>query len=146
MKTKQVTTKTKTAKATVVAAPVTPEPANVTAVVVTPKAKKNAAELATAAAAVIGAKLEAKREGTVAPAPVAAIAEATSKRVTPGAKIEEWRVVRSQRTAQAGFFLQGGHFKMMPTGRNHFIVGYESFHAEKSEAFAALAKQTPAAA
>ena len=63
--------------------------------VVTPKAKKNADELATAAAAVIGAKLEAKREGKT---PIAAI-EATIKRITPGAKISEWRVVRSQRTA-----------------------------------------------
>ncbi len=108
---------------------------------VVPKAKKNAAELATAAAAVIGAKLEAKRESTT---PIAA--EATSKRVTPGAAISEWRVVRSQRTAQPGWFLQGGSYQMAPNGRNAFVCGYESYHAEKAEAFAALAKQTPAAA
>ncbi|MGA7234737.1 MAG: hypothetical protein WBY44_03600 [Bryobacteraceae bacterium] len=114
---------TKNTKATVTA-PVTPEP--------------KPAILATALP---------KKKIAAAPAPVAAIAEATSKRITPGAAIAEWRVVRSQRTAQAGFFLQGGHFEMMPNGRNHFVCGAELFFEDRAAAFGALAeRKTPAAA
>ncbi len=82
-----------------------------------------------------------------APAPVAAIAEATSKRITPGAAITEWRVVRSQRTAQPGFFVQGGSFQMQVNGRNHFVCGAELFFEDRAAAFGALAeRKTPAAA
>ena len=121
---------TKTAEATVTAS-VTPAPANLSPIGLTPKAKKIKAAPAPVAIA----------------APVAPVAEATSKRITPGAAIAEWRVVRSQRTAQAGFFLQGGHFEMMPNGRNHFVCGAELFFEDRAAAFGALAeRKTPAAA
>lgn len=54
--------------------------------------------------------------------PAAAVRE--NRRITPGAKVTEWRVVRSLRAAQPGYFLQGGHFQKTSRG-NSFIVGEE---------------------
>jgi hypothetical protein len=130
---------TKNTEATVTA-PVTPAPATLSTIVDKPKRKKNAAELATAAAAVIGAKLEAKREAT----PIAT--EATSKRITVGARIDQWRVVPSQRKGMPGWFVQGGSYTMLVNGRNAFTVGAETFFEDRKEAAAALAAKRMAAA
>jgi hypothetical protein len=112
---------TKNTEATVTA-PVTPAPANVGPMGQKAKTKKIAA----------------------APAPVAAIAEPTSKRVTVGAAITEWRVVASQRKGMPGWFLQGGSYAMA-NGRNAFTVGAETFFEDRKEAAAALATKRQSA-
>ncbi|MGA7240326.1 MAG: hypothetical protein WBY44_31870 [Bryobacteraceae bacterium] len=156
MTNKTVTTKTKTAKATVVAAPVTPAPAEKPLVDVsklTMKALKSALKQGTSmkadVAAAYRAELEKREPAKATPAPITpvAIAEPTSKRVTPGAKISEWRIAASQRKGQAGYFLQGGSYELKPNGRNAFTVGSETFFEDKTAAYAALAakRQTIAA-
>src|SRR4029450_1150552 len=78
-------------------APVAPEVRFTITELGIPKNKRN--KVTTTTAAAIAAKLEAKpKPATMVPvaAPVAA-AEAVSRRVTPGALVAEWRIVRSQR-------------------------------------------------
>ena|SRR6516164_483619 len=78
------------------------------------------------------------------PEPVAAT-EPPSKRVSPGASIQEWRVVASQRRGQQGWFLQGGSYAKT-NGRNAFTCGTELFFESRTDAQAALKEKQQAAA
>jgi hypothetical protein len=67
-----------------------------------------------------------------------------NRRITAGAEIKEWRIARSLREKQPGYFLQGGHFKRTSRG-NSFIVGEEHHFKTHEEAKKALAAKKPAA-
>ena len=139
---KTTKTTTKTEKATVTA-PVTPEPTNLDTVVPNPKAKK----IANAKVAPAKAETVAAIQAHVERVKGIELVEA-SKRVTPGARVNEWRIVRSQESGRRSqWFLQGGHFATQPNGRNHFVCGSETSFADRAAAQAALAtQQNPAAA
>jgi hypothetical protein len=65
-----------------------------------------------------------------------------NKRITPGAKVTDWRVVRSLRASKPGYFLQGGHFQKTSRG-NSFIVGEEIHFTDLKRANEALAQKFP---
>lgn len=66
-----------------------------------------------------------------------------SRRVTPGAKIVEWRIARSVRVGQPGFFLQGGFYENKD-GTGKFTVGAEEHFTDLHKAkLAKVAKLPP---
>jgi hypothetical protein len=71
-----------------------------------------------------------------------ALAKAENRRITPGAAVKEWRVVRSLREKLPGYFLQGGHFQKTSRG-NSFIVGEEVHFTELKKAQEALGIKAP---
>lgn len=86
-----------------------------------------------------------KVEPPIAPAPPAVKlppAPPVNRRITPGAKVTDWRVVRSLRASNPGYFLQGGHFQKTSRG-NSFIVGEEFHFTELKKANEALAQKVP---
>ena len=84
-----------------------------------------------------------KMEPPVPPAPAVKLPPPpANKRITPGAKITDWRVVRSLRAGKPGYFLQGGHFQKTSRG-NSFIVGEEFHFTELKKANEALAQKLP---
>jgi hypothetical protein len=70
-----------------------------------------------------------------------AIARGESPRITQGAKIETWRLRRSQRTGLAGWFVQGG-FNQQGAKGSSFVVGRELYFTEHEAAKAAYAEAT----
>ena len=92
-------------------------------------------------------KAEKAEKGVKAekPAPAAAAPANGNKRVTEGAKIDSWRVVKSQRVGKSGWLLQGGSFTPDARGRNAFVCGEEIHFKALDDAKAALAAHaTPA--
>jgi hypothetical protein len=65
-----------------------------------------------------------------------------SKRVTPGASIVYWRIARSVRVGQPGFFLQGGHDEKIGT-RQRFVVGAEEHYTSYEKAKEMLVTKLP---
>jgi hypothetical protein len=65
-----------------------------------------------------------------------------NRRITAGAAVTDWRVVRSLRAGKPGYFLQGGHFQKTSRG-NSFIVGEEFHFTELKKANEALAQKVP---
>ena len=63
-----------------------------------------------------------------------------NKRITPGAKISEWRPVKSLRKAEPGFFAQGGHY-VQDGGLKRFIVGDEKLFSTMAAAAEFCKKQ-----
>ena len=84
---------------------------------------------------------KAKTAKSVAPAPASPWVE-ISKRVTPGAAIDEWRIVRSQRAKTPGWFLQGGSYSFIGA-RNCFPVSQEIHFGDRAAALSALAERKP---
>jgi hypothetical protein len=68
-----------------------------------------------------------------------AIARGESSRVTPGAKVDMWRIRRSQRIGVDGYLLQGGFSEATAKGER-FTVGKETLYTDLAAAKTALAE------
>lgn len=105
---------------------------------VAPPAPPSAAPAAKPGISIVKGKKKATPAPTTAPAPEPGVTP-ISKRITPGAKIETWRIARSARVGQPGYFVQGGNYKKGPKGKE-FTVGAEEYHKVISTAQDSLKK------
>jgi hypothetical protein len=70
---------------------------------------------------------------------LAVAVDPTNKRITPGTPTKEWRIRKSQRVGQPGFFVQGGEYRKVGS-ENQFFVGVEHNVATMDAAKAKLAE------
>ena len=102
--------------------------------VTSPKTAKVATKKAEVIAAPVAKTKRKAPAAAVVAAPPAPTPEAkVDRRITPGARIDLWRVKTSQRREFPGVWVQGGHYQQDGT-RNRFLVAEQQLFSTLAEA------------